>query len=63
MTGGKLRRVKFLFKGVNPEPVIDRLPTAKIVEHTNNGYVFTAEVFGDGVDMWLKSQGDLVEIL
>lgn len=63
MTGGKLRRVKFLFKGVNPEPVIDRLPTAKIVEHTNDGYVFTAEVFGDGVDMWLKSQGDSVEVL
>lgn len=63
MYGGKLRRIKFLYKGVNPEAVLDRLPTAKIFEKTDEGYVITAEVFGDGVDMWIRSQGTLVEML
>ncbi len=63
MHGGKLRRIKFLYKGVNPEAVLDRLPTAKIVEKNDDGYVITAEVFGDGVDMWIRSQGEWVEVL
>ncbi len=63
MHGGKLRRIKFLYKGVNPEVVLDRLPTAKIIEKTDEGYIITAEVFGDGVDMWIRSQGELVEML
>ena len=63
MTGGRLRRIKFLYKGVNPEAVLDRLPTAEIREKTDDGYVISAEVFGDGVDMWLRSQGKLIELL
>lgn len=63
MYGGKLRRIKFLYKGINPEVVLDRLPTAKIVEKNDDGYVITAEVFGDGVDMWIRSQGEQIEIL
>ena len=26
-------------------------------------YVIQAEVFGDGIDMWLRSQGDIITIL
>lgn len=63
MTGGKLRRIKFLYRGVNPEAVLDRLPTAKIIEKNDEGFVITAEVFGDGVDMWVRSQGDKVETI
>lgn len=63
MYGGRLRRIKFFYKGKNVDSVLDRLPTAKIIEHRADGYVISAEVFGDGVDMWLRSQGDLVEIL
>lgn len=63
MYGGKLRRIKLLYKGVNPEPILDRLPTAKIIEKTDDGFIIVAEVFGDGVDMWVKSQGDMIEII
>lgn len=63
MYGGQLRRIKFLYKGVNPESVMDRLPTAKIIEKTDEGYIIKAEVFGDGVDMWVRSQGNLIEII
>lgn len=63
MYGGRLRRIKFLYKGKNVDSVLDRLPTAKIIEHLEKGLVISAEVFGDGVDMWLRSQGDMVEII
>lgn len=63
MYGGKLRKVKFKYKGYSVDAVLDRLPTAQIQDETEDGYIITAEVFGDGIDMWLRSQGDNVEIL
>ena len=63
MFGGKLRKVRFYYKGSNPEPVLDRLPTAEIIEKNDKGYLITAEVFGSGIDMWIRSQGDLVEVV
>ncbi|MBE5879083.1 MAG: WYL domain-containing protein [Lachnospiraceae bacterium] len=63
MYGGKLRRVKFKYTGYSVEAVLDRLPTAQIQEKTEDGYIITAEVFGDGIDMWLRSQGNTIEIL
>lgn len=61
MYGGKLQKIKFWYKGPSVEAVLDRLPTAKILQHDGNGYLISAEVFGKGIDMWLRSQGDMVE--
>ena len=63
MYGGKLQRVKFRFTGYDIDSILDRLPTAKILDHDEDGYIITAEVFGTGIDMWLRSQGELVELL
>ena len=63
MYGGRLRKLKFIYKGVNPESVLDRLPTAKIISHDEKGYIITAEVFGDGIDMWVRSQGNTIEMV
>lgn len=63
MYGGKLQKVKFKYSGGNIEAVLDRLPTAKILSEENSTYIVAAEVFGKGIDMWLKSQGNFVEIL
>ncbi len=63
MYGGKLRKVKFEYTGYSVEAVLDRLPTAQILSEENGKYVITAEVFGDGIDMWLRSQGDLVKVV
>lgn len=63
MYGGELKKIKFLYKGKNVEAVLDRLPTAKIIERREDGEVISAEVFGDGVDMWLRSQGEMVEMV
>lgn len=42
---------------------MDRLPTAEIIDHNEKGYLLTAEVFGSGIDIWLRSQGELVEVV
>lgn len=63
MYGGKLERIKFKYTGPSIEAVLDRLPTAEIVEQDEFGWVITAEVFGKGVDMWLRSQGNKVKVV
>lgn len=63
MYGGKLRKVTFEYRGFSVEAVLDRLPTAKIISENKGKYIIQAEVFGDGIDMWLRSQGDMIEIL
>ena len=63
MYGGKLQKIKFWYKGPSVEAVLDRLPTAKILQHDGNVYLISAEVFGKGINMWLRSQGDMVEVV
>lgn len=63
MYGGKLRRVKFKYTGYSIEAILDRLPTAQIENEDEEGFIINAEVFGDGIDMWLRSQGDKIEII
>lgn len=63
MYGGKLRKLKFKFTGISIEAVLDRLPTAKILRKDSDGWLVSAEVFGNGIDMWLRSQGEDIEII
>lgn len=63
MYGGKLQKVKFKYTGTDVDAIFDRLPTAKILEKMEAGYVISAEVFGKGIEMWLRSQGEMVEII
>jgi hypothetical protein len=63
MYGGKLQKVKFTYSGNSVEAVLDRLPTASIESEANGVYTISAEVFGKGIEMWLKSQGDMVQII
>lgn len=63
MTGGKLQKVRFLYSGMDIDAILDRLPTAKILSEEGGKYVVEAEVFGKGIDMWLRSQGEAVKRL
>lgn len=63
MYGGKLRKVRFRYSGLSIESVLDRLPTAKILNEEDGVYTVEAEVFGDGIDMWMRSQGDNIEVI
>lgn len=60
MYGGKLQRVKFQYSGTDINAVLDRLPTAEVVSEKDGVYTVRAEVFGKGIDMWLRSQGDAI---
>ncbi|MBU5432191.1 YafY family protein [Intestinimonas sp. MSJ-38] len=63
MYGGKLEHIKFKYTGPSIEAVLDRLPTAEIVEQDEDGWLVTAEVFGKGIDMWLRSQGENIQTI
>lgn len=63
MWPGISRRIKFLFSGPSVQAILDRIPTAKIVEHQDNKYLIEAEVYGEGIKMFLLSQGSWVKVL
>jgi predicted DNA-binding transcriptional regulator YafY len=63
MFPGKLTHIEFRYTGRNVEAILDRLPTAQIVDTGEDGCVVQAEVFGKGILMWLLSQGTAVEVL
>lgn len=63
MYGGKLQKIRFKYSGPDVDSVLDRLPTAKILKEEDGAYTISAEVFGKGVEMWIRSQGDMVSLL
>ncbi|WP_197415959.1 helix-turn-helix transcriptional regulator [Gemella sp. oral taxon 928] len=63
MYTGKLKKVKFKFSGKSLESILDRLPTAKVLKSENGIHIIEAESYGNGINMWLNSQGEDVEIL
>ena len=63
MYGGKLQKVKFKYSGNDVGSILDRLPTAEIVGEDDGIYTISAEVFGKGIDMWLRSQGNKVKVV
>ncbi|MBR2743648.1 MAG: WYL domain-containing protein [Clostridia bacterium] len=63
MFGGELRTICFKYKGISIESVLDRFPTAEVVSHDKSGWIIKAEVYGDGVDIWLRGQGDVIEVI
>lgn len=63
MYGGKLQKVKFKYTGPDIDAILDRLPTAQIIDEVDGAYIISAEVFGKGIDMWLNSQDNNVEVM
>lgn len=63
MWPGKLRTIRFEYTGPSVQAALDKLPTARIIDRCRNGYVLEADVYGDGIRMWLLSQGSWVKVL
>lgn len=64
MWPGKLRTIRFEFSGPSVQAVLDKLPTAQIIERLGEKkYLIEAEVYGDGIKMWLLSQGAWVKVI
>lgn len=63
MYPGKLQKIQFYVQERTLEAVLDRLPTAKVIKQDEKGYLVQAEAYGEGLNMWLRSQGDWVEVV
>ena len=61
MYGGRLQKIRFRYTGPSIEAVLDRLPTAEILLQDDSGWTISAEVFGKGIEMWMRSQGDYIQ--
>lgn len=63
MFPGRLWTIRFEFSGPSVQAVLDKLPTAHIIERSGGKYLIEAEVYGDGIKMWLLSQGPWVIVV
>ncbi len=63
MYSGPLKTIKFEFTGQSLEAILDRIPAAEIISQEENKTTIKAECYGDGILMWLRTQGDNVKIL
>lgn len=63
MQSGSIMKLRLRFWGESLEAVLDRLPTAKIIEKNKEFAIIEAEVFGRGIKMWLLSQAQFLEVL
>ena len=63
MWPGPSRRIRFEFSGPSVQAILDRIPTAKVVEKQDGKSIIEAEVFGSGIKMFLLSQGAWVKVL
>lgn len=63
MFGGELQHIEFKYYGPSIEAVLDRLPMANVISEENGVYTVRAETFGQGILMWLLSQGSKVQVL
>lgn len=64
MFPGNTIKIRFEFSGLSLQAILDRLPTAKVIE--KNGNISTIEAVvnnGRGIIMYLLSQGAWVKVL
>ena len=63
MYAGELRRITFTYSGCSLEAIRDRLPTLRVLKEEAGVYTLTAESYGKGIEMWLRTQGEEVQVL
>ncbi|MBR5087905.1 MAG: WYL domain-containing protein [Ruminiclostridium sp.] len=63
MFPGKLRKIKFEFSGPSLQAILDKLPTAVVLDIKGRTALIEAEVYGTGIMMFLLSQGSWVRVL
>ena len=63
MWPGTLRTIRFAYTGVSVQAVLDKLPTARVIDRIGRTHIIKAEVYGEGIVMWLLSQGPWIKVL
>lgn len=63
MFPGEYRKIRFAFTGVSVQAILDKLPTARIIDKVGDKKIIEAETYGTGINMFLLSQGSMVQVL
>lgn len=63
MFPGEYRKIKFEYTGMSVQAILDKIPTARVVNKTVNTTIIEAETYGTGVNMFLLSQGSKVKAI
>ena len=63
MFPGVCRTIRFEFSGPSLQAVLDRLPTAVVLDISGGKALIEAEVYGAGIMMYLLSQGSWVKVI
>ena len=63
MFPGEYRKIRFEYTGMSVQAILDKIPTAKVINKTGNAAIIEAETYGTGVNMFLLSQGSKVKAL
>ncbi|MCH5187781.1 MAG: WYL domain-containing protein [Oscillospiraceae bacterium] len=63
MFPGELMKITFEYTGPSVDAIKDKLPTARLLSRKGQSAVFEAEVYGDGIKMFLLSQGEWIRVL
>lgn len=63
MFPGEYRKIKFEYLGPSVQAILDKIPTAKIIDIKGGVKIIEAETYGTGVNMFLLSQGKMVKVL
>lgn len=63
MRPGKYRKIKFSYNGPSVQAVLDKIPTARIIDVDGDKKIIEAETYGIGINMFLLSQGSMVQAL
>lgn len=63
MFPGEYRKIRFEYTGMSVQAILDKIPTARVINKTGNTAIIEAETYGTGVNMFLLSQGSKVKAL
>jgi predicted DNA-binding transcriptional regulator YafY len=63
MFPGEYKKIRFKYTGVSVQAILDKIPTAKVIDKVGDSKIIEAETFGTGVNMFLLSQGTRIKAL
>lgn len=63
MFPGEYRKIRFEYRGTSVQAILDKIPTAKVIDKVGGVTVIEADTFGTGINMFLLSQGKRIKAL
>lgn len=63
MFPGEYRKIRFEYTGTSVHAILDKIPTARVINKSGEVAIIEAETYGTGINMFLLSQGSKVKAL